>query len=493
MTLQRSDIASVAHHPRLNSLETGPLDRKNLERFAMDLAYWMAGGAREEVGALARVVSVVAARELREPRKRCVGRPLLAIEATARTVERLWPLLRVEEEEEQVRVDEAESATTNADDSATSGSAGGVGDGMSSDRVGAREVLDNLAASSGSADLDSLEKLAEVLERQFGDCTEPSDWETAAGEALSEATSVAMNGVLEADEGMGLLESFLPGVRWSSEPGRLHARMVTHIQRLAELLSQLEVLQKIADALGRTEEPEEKRWWDLGGGEEVVGVNMSGNVTLALPSEMGLLGDESTEDLFYQRWQERRLVSLELVGGGLDGSGKPQGRGPVIACVDTSGSMTGPAEAGAKALLLAICRRVLPQGRPVHLMAFGGPGELENLVLKKGHVGLEKLLHFLAMGFNGGTDFDTPLLYAMSLLEEQAWAKADVLVVTDGQCIPTPLVVEEVNAAKLKNGARIWSVVFGRNWEQGVGPFSDKVWTIDARNAALGLGFLRRL
>ena len=126
-------------------------------------------------------------------------------------------------------------------------------------------------------------------------------------------------------------------------------------------------------------------------------------------------------------------------------------------------------------------------------MSCGGPGELENLVLRKGHGGLEDLLRFLGLRFDGGTDFDTPLLEAMDLLQKKQWEKADVLVVTDGQCIPSPRVVERVNRAKALNGVRIWSVVFGRRWEQGVGPFSDKVWLVDAQNAATGLGFLRRI
>ena len=126
-------------------------------------------------------------------------------------------------------------------------------------------------------------------------------------------------------------------------------------------------------------------------------------------------------------------------------------------------------------------------------MAFGGPGELQNLALTSGRGGLEDVIRFLGLRFVGGTDFDTPLLEAMTLLKEKQWAKADVLVVTDGRCIPTPIVVERVNAQKAAIGASIVSVVFGQNWEQGVGPFSDKVWTIDARNAATGLGFLRRI
>ena len=74
-------------------------------------------------------------------------------------------------------------------------------------------------------------------------------------------------------------------------------------------------------------------------------------------------GDEATEDLFYMRLLERRLVSLELTGGGDEGVAQGDRRGPVIACIDTSASMEGPPELAAKALVLAVCRKVIPRGR----------------------------------------------------------------------------------------------------------------------------------
>lgn len=476
----RQQVSTVVQHPRVQALVSDTSPPETLLSFALDLAYWLAGGDRQQVGALVRVVSVVASRELRDARTLCRGRPLLAIEGAARAVEQLWPLLADDPNASEGEV-ESEESVADAEPS--------LGEPTPD---GAVDALTKLAGSVSEDEAACIEQFAARLEQDMGPANVGESWEVAAGEALAAGASTAMQGALDVDPGAEILEQLVPGIGWSTQPGVLHQAMIRHLDRLAKLLTQVKGLQRIADTLGRLEDSNSERWWELGGSEEVVGVHMSGNVTLALPSEMGLLGEAATEDLFYQRWQERRLVSLELVGAGLEGRATPEERGPIIACVDTSGSMTGPAEAAAKALVLALCRTVLPQGRAVHLMAFGGPGELEELVLKTGHGGLESLLGFLAMSFDGGTDFDTPLAHAVDVLSAQEWHAADILVVTDGQCVPSPDVVESVHHAKQHYGAKVVSVVFGGNGREGVTPFSDTVWVIDPRNAALGLGFLRR-
>jgi uncharacterized protein with von Willebrand factor type A (vWA) domain len=212
-----------------------------------------------------------------------------------------------------------------------------------------------------------------------------------------------------------------------------------------------------------------------------------------LPAELALLGDADTEDLFYQRLIERRLVSLELVGVGDEGVAQGDRRGPVIACIDTSASMEGAPEFAAKALVLAICRKVIPKGRVVHLILFGGPGERTELRLRRGLGGLEGMLAFLQRSFHSGTDFDGPLLRAMDLLDEGELDTADVLVVTDGLCRAGPEVVDRVRQVRDKRGVRIWSVVFGHGDTRGVDPFSDEVWKIDPTQAAAGAALVRGL
>ncbi|MFT7521601.1 MAG: hypothetical protein ACI9MC_003752 [Kiritimatiellia bacterium] len=291
---------------------------------------------------------------------------------------------------------------------------------------------------------------------------------------------------METTRGLQLLERFLPGVGWSSAPGHLRRVMLKQLDRTVELLGRMPQLEAIAEALGRVEEARRRAGENMGGSEEVAGVHFGGDVAHALPSELGLLGDVATEDLFYARWAERRLVSLELVGEGMGGSAEGAERGPIIACVDTSASMQGAPELAAKALILAICRRVLPQGRIVHLLLFGSRDQGLELRLQAGRGGLEPLLDFLASSFDGGTDFDTPLLRALDLLEEQELRDADVLVITDGQAAASMDVVARVEEVRRAVDLKVWSVVLGGRWLDGVSSFSDQVWTLSTDRPGVG-------
>jgi uncharacterized protein with von Willebrand factor type A (vWA) domain len=338
-----------------------------------------------------------------------------------------------------------------------------------------------------------LEAFAERLRKSLG--AEPSDATDVgvkASEALAPAARAALDGALQTDQVSRRLEHFLPGVGWSFAPGQLHTTLLDRLDRLADLLSRLDHLEELADALGRMEGTDGQGGIDMGGSEEVVGVHVGGEVAHALPSELALLGDPATEDLFYQRLIDRRLIALELEGAGLDGIGSGDKRGPIIACIDTSGSMEGSPEMAAKALVLAVCRRALPQGRVVHLILFSGRDDRVELRLKRGAGGLEALIEFLALTFRGGTDFDAPLMRAMELLNEQELANADVLVVTDGLARASPDMIDTVQSARERLGVRVWSVVLGQNDPFGVRPFSDEVWRFDPHEAAQASGLLGR-
>jgi uncharacterized protein with von Willebrand factor type A (vWA) domain len=82
------------------------------------------------------------------------------------------------------------------------------------------------------------------------------------------------------------------------------------------------------------------------------------------------------------------------------------------------------------------------------------------------------------MGFHAGTDYDTPLLRALELLKTDAYARADILVVTDGLCRASRGVAQKVAQAKQHAGARVLSVIVGGD-PAGVEDFSDHVWIVD--------------
>lgn len=97
---------------------------------------------------------------------------------------------------------------------------------------------------------------------------------------------------------------------------------------------------------------------------------------------------------------------------------RPAGElGPIIVCLDTSGSMYGGREVVAKALVLECMRGAQTQMRKCYVYAFSGPGDVRALDLSEPQEGLEKLLDFLECSFNGGTDVDRPLELALERLK----------------------------------------------------------------------------
>lgn len=494
-----SPVDVVAGHPLVRSLGQDQYDQRRAEGFAKDLARWLYGRPEADLGPLARVVIVVAQRELRPTRNICRERPLMAVEAAARATAVLWPMLRelgdAPPDEEPPAEDEGGAGAPGADgqpDAPEGGDGEDQDEDEDEDEPPGDDPLQQLLGGVPAGEDPDLDALIERLTRAMGE-EEGGDAAEAAADALEQVTQAAADGAIETDRVARQLERFLPGIGWSTAPGQLELALLDRLDQLARLLQELSALDTLADELGRLEEASRREGKRQGGREEVVGVRLGGEVSHALPAELALLGDPATEDLFYMRLLERRLVSLELTGQGDEGVAQGDRRGPVIACIDTSASMEGPPELAAKALVLAVCRKVIPKGRAVHLILFGGPGERTELRLRRGLGGLEGMLAFLQRSFHSGTDFDGPLLRAMDLLDEAELEAADVLVVTDGLCRAAPDVVDRVRQVRDKRGVKVWSVVLGHRDTRGVDPFSDEVLRIDPTQAASAANLVRGL
>ncbi len=455
-------VDAVRGHPRVTGVAEDPEEVARAGDFAAGLARFLVGEPLRELPALTRVVAGIARRDLEDPRRLCEGRPLLAVEAAARWTEALWPMLRTPLAELEAppppEEGEGEGASEGGGEPGDEeGEGSGAGDGE-----GASPAAGPGGGEEGAEDgADGASGLAAALEE--------------GGEA---AAAAAVVGAVEAATARRTLERYLPGIGWSIAAGHLDQRLLSDLPRTASLLARSDTLRRLADALGRVEGAA-RRGPDQGGSEEVVGVHIGGDVRTALPSELALLGDPELEDLFYQRLVEHRLVSLELAGAGLDGVATGEKRGPVIACVDTSGSMEGAPEAAARALVLAICRRVLPQGRTVHLLLFGGPEEKTELRVRRGPAGLDALLDFLAMAFRTGTDLDTPLRRAVELTDESPLRKADALVITDGLCRVGDPTAKLVRGAREARGMRLWTVLMGPVTPRSLVDLSDHTWRVD--------------
>lgn len=141
--------------------------------------------------------------------------------------------------------------------------------------------------------------------------------------------------------------------------------------------------------------------------------------------------------------------------------------GPIILCLDTSGSMMGARETIAKAMVLECMRQAKSQQRQCYLYSFSGPGDCQELELKVTGKGVSSLLEFLASSFHGGTDVDEPFIRALSRLDEEEWSNADILLVTDGEIRPPDEeMVASLDIAKESMGLKVHGLLVG---EPGMG------------------------
>jgi uncharacterized protein with von Willebrand factor type A (vWA) domain len=137
------------------------------------------------------------------------------------------------------------------------------------------------------------------------------------------------------------------------------------------------------------------------------------------------------------------------------------GHGPMIVCLDTSGSMQGAPENVAKACVLQALRSAHAQDRECLLLAFGGPDELLMRPMTRDRAGLDALLDLMGQAFDGGTDVQTPIERAIETLQQQGWQDADVLIVTDGEFGLTSATLAQLRQAKEQLGLRVHGILIG--------------------------------
>lgn len=172
---------------------------------------------------------------------------------------------------------------------------------------------------------------------------------------------------------------------------------------------------------------------------EFVGVHESNDINHLLASETALLGDETTESIFFKKFAEEKLLTFQLQSRFLDtiehtekdtrSKTKELDKGPFIICVDTSGSMHGAPEYVAKVLCLAITKIAINEKRKCYLISFST--NIQTMDLADLPNSLDKLTEFLQMSFHGGTDVVPTLNHAIEILNTKKYKNADVLVISD--------------------------------------------------------------
>jgi uncharacterized protein with von Willebrand factor type A (vWA) domain len=160
--------------------------------------------------------------------------------------------------------------------------------------------------------------------------------------------------------------------------------------------------------------------------EEVVEVTTGSDISRLTASELGALADPMLELGLMQRIHDGAASIHKMRGN------EAAAKGPVIFCLDESGSMKGERDTYCKAVALVMAEIAIAGKRDFALVHFAGSvGRTDHFRASDGLV-MAKLAEALAYFQGGGTDIGRAMSHAHSLIQGPQYGKADVVVVTDG-------------------------------------------------------------
>jgi uncharacterized protein with von Willebrand factor type A (vWA) domain len=321
------------------------------------------------------------------------------------------------------------------------------------------------------------------------------------------------------EEAMSLLKSLgdPSHLHWDDLKGQLSRREWTEARRIGGLLERLPALAQFIDGVGRRQLAEHQSLARTATPQSqandqaspqptddderrpeptaVDGVHRSRALARMTGSESLNLTHPVLRRLWRARFAEAQLLTYDDRAREPRPNPRPQpegaaarqldahlGHGPLIVCLDTSGSMQGAPENVAKACVLQALRSAHAGDRACQLLAFGGPGELLERPLTRDAAGLDALLDLMGQAFDGGTDVQTPIERAIEQVQQRGWQDADVLIVSDGEFGLTGAALAQLRQAKERLGLRVHGILIGDRETIGLVEICDALhWVRDWR------------
>ena len=206
---------------------------------------------------------------------------------------------------------------------------------------------------------------------------------------------------------------------------------------------------------------------------DIEGITVGNNLSALLPSEVAMLSDRSTQDVFYRNYAEKRLQ----VFASASQSTRPDTHkdGPVIVCIDESSSMTGEPVRTAITLAYAVTIIAKRRHRPVLIVAYSDDHKM--MRVESWERQKKQILEFLSNVSMGGNDENSMFewLFKTILPQEDKFKTADILCVSDFGWVSIDSYVKNLIDEQKAAGMRFYGLniggIFG-GWHD----FNDDMW-----------------
>ena len=261
-------------------------------------------------------------------------------------------------------------------------------------------------------------------------------------------------------------------------------RAIVKLQKdYPEVLEVAKVLGRIADDEGNEKVP-------LGGGNtmsvdhsapsDIEGVTVGNDLSSMLPSEMAQMVDEDLNGLFVYKFATRNLQNFRYKSQIMNPSHKLQmhkarQKGPMVVCLDTSGSMAGVPERISHSLIVKLLQLALRQDRDFLLIAFSYMAKA--FEVRKNRA---RLLDFFRKPASGDTDVSDMLNMCIeTLMSKPEFMSADVCLVSDYKMpVAGDALMKRILDLR-EAGTRFYGLQIGETSFKEWPKYFDRIWNLN--------------
>lgn len=349
---------------------------------------------------------------------------------------------KLQEELEKAAADAAAQGDGEGEGEEGDGS-GGEGDGEETEG----EEGDGKGKSNKKFSLEEAQKRLEAAREKLGEYVEKhfkSSINTALGKSL--------NKVVETTESIQ---------NWGLEKDTAFTH--TGYQEKLKLLERLrgnEKLKRIAELAGRYKSMalQAQREKIKHGIQEIYDVHRGDDLTKIVSSEYIKLAHPDLEYLFAKDFADKGLLIYNYEDK------IKKHKGPIVALIDSSGSMSGVPEIWAKSTAMGLLEIAKVQKRDFCVVHFSS-NDFKNLHInnfkynESSHI--EQIIDMANYFEGGGTYFEPPLAKAQAIIDDdkKEFEKADIIMITDGESAVGDKWVKEFKEWKAKRKVSVYSIL----------------------------------
>lgn len=251
-----------------------------------------------------------------------------------------------------------------------------------------------------------------------------------------------------------------------------------------ERIRNSDYLKKFTDMIGKYKEcaVAEQKKKVKNSAVEIKSVKVGDKIEDALPSDKLNLCNNTTKKDFYRRMTQGQLMTYDKE------SQRQKNKGPIIVCIDQSGSMSGDKDMWAKALAVGILEVAQLQKREFACIPYDSRCR-KTTIIHKDEISPDKIIGIAEEKATGGTDFEAPLKEASKLIEDSSFKEADVVFITDGDCSVSSDFKRKFTQLKEDKDFRTLGVLvdYGHTSRTTLDDFCDSITTVsriaDAKDA----------